>query len=107
MKFGSWVYGESFLNLSLYGPEGFILEEYAFHAEWELISTNATHSAKYYVPLADTYATLTFSMTLTRNSGLLVKLILLPMGRDKVAKIGILVLFWGYMAVDVHSQEIK
>ncbi|KAK0051016.1 nicotinic acetylcholine receptor subunit type B [Biomphalaria pfeifferi] len=78
MKFGSWTYDGSKLDLQLHYEEGFELTDYLVSNEWDIISYGAKRNVKYYSCCPEPYVDLLFTLIIRRKVAFYSYILILP-----------------------------
>ncbi len=92
MKFGSWVYDMSKLDLEFMSQKGhFDMDEYVPNTEWEMLNNTAERTTAKYACCANKYVDITYTLTLKRCVTFHLRLILVP---TVILSLLTLLIFW-------------
>ncbi|CAL1545668.1 unnamed protein product [Lymnaea stagnalis] len=80
MKFGSWTYDGSKLDIQFRYPDvkGFEMDDYIVSNEWDIVESNAKRNVKYYLCCPEPYVDLVFSLTIRRKVAFYSYILILP-----------------------------
>lgn len=92
LKFGSWTYDGSKLDLQfLYLPPGFEMTDYIPSNEWDIIQSDAKRNVKIYPCCPEPYVDLVFNLQIRRKAAFYNTILILPC---VLLSLLTLVLFW-------------